>query len=395
MHKGRIAVLLPSLNGGGAERVALFMVEVLAEAGYDVDLLVAVDKGPLRNHPTALRYRVDLHAPNEMLSVPHILRYCRRAKPDLLIAFVHSAKIMSGLAQKLSRDIPLVLSVHAALDIPKAHRFWLRRWFGYGPERWLYRDVLGCHVVSSMLRDQVHTHFGLPHDKVEVIYNPIPEDLGDAPPLPDEHAIWFDRPVIMTAGRMSHQKDQATLIEAFAASGLAGQARLLILGEGALEKRLRELVRRLDLDDDVIFGGYQSDVRPYLARSSAFALSSVFEGFAIVLVEALVAGTPITAFDCPSGPREVLEDGELGLLLPPGDVSGLAQAMRALVSGEHVAPPVEAVARSMQRFSAHRIAADYVGFVEQCLERRQAWEGARRRRASLRALLGLGRPRLS
>ncbi|HEX7852189.1 MAG TPA: glycosyltransferase [Sphingobium sp.] len=380
--RGRIAILLPSLNGGGAERVALFLVDVLAEAGYIVDLLVAVNEGSLVDHPVAQQYRVDLGAPNEMLCAPHIARYCRRAKPDLLIAFVHSAKIMAGLARKFFPDIPLALSVHAALDIPKAYRFWLRRWCGYRPERWLYQDVLGCHVVSSALRDQVSTHFGIPPDRVQVIYNPIP-DRGAVPALPEEHVGWFDRPVIMTAGRITRQKDQSTLIEAFAASGLAGQARLLILGEGILEKRLRDLSDRLGLGDNVIFGGYQPDVRPYLVRSSAFALSSVFEGFGIVLAEALLARTPVTAFDCPSGPREVLEDGELGILLPPGDVEGLARALRLLVTGERGPPQSEIVARSMERFLPARIAADYIGFVEQCLERRREGESSARSRSKL------------
>jgi glycosyltransferase involved in cell wall biosynthesis len=359
---------LPSLNGGGAERVALFLVEALAEAGYAVDLLVAVNGGSLVDHEVAQRYRVDLHAPNEMLCGPHIARYCRRVRPDLLIAFVHTSKMMAALARKFVRDMPLAISVHAALDIPRKHRFWLRRWFGYGPERWLYRGVLGCHVVSCALGDQVQNHFRIPSDRVRVIYNPIPV-VGLPPVLPPEHEGWFDRPVIMTAGRMTRQKDHATLIRAFARSGLSGRARLLILGEGVLEGRLRELSTRLGLDDDVIFGGFQPDVRPYLMRASGFVLSSVFEGFAIVLAEALMVGVPVTAFDCPSGPSEVLEDGQLGLLLRPGDVDGLAEAMRAFVRGERAAPPAEEVARSIERFSSARIASDYVAFVEECLDR--------------------------
>ncbi len=367
----KIALLLPSLNGGGAERVALFLADVLDRAGYTVDLVVAVNRGSLVDHPVARRYRVDLGAPNEMLSAPHIARYCRRARPDLLIAFVHSAKIMAGLARKLVRDMPLVLSVHAALDIPRGYRFWTRRWFGHGLERWLYRGALGCHVVSAALGDQVHNFLRIPQDRVQLIYNPVPE-RGATPPLPPEHEPWFDRPVIMTAGRLTRQKDHAALIEAFARSGLAGTARLLILGEGQLEDGLQGQVARLGLSGDVIFGGFLPDVRPYLARASGFALSSVFEGFAIVLAEALMAGTPVVSFDCPSGPREVLDHGRLGQLLTPGDIQGLADAMRAMATGEHVAPCPEQVALSMERFCSDGVARDYLAFVAQCLERRDA-----------------------
>lgn len=365
----KIAILLPSLNGGGAERVALFLAEVLTGAGYGVDLVVAVNKGALSDDPVALRHLVDLKAPNEMLSAPGIARYYRRARPDLVIAFCHSAKIMAGLARILAPQMPLALSVHAALDIPKANRFWVRRWFGHGLERRLYQDVRGCHVVSAALRDQVIRHFGMALDQVSTIYNPLP-DRGPAVPLPPEHAAWFDRPVLVTAGRLATQKDHASLICAFAQSGLAGRARLLILGEGPLEAMLRQLCVSAGVMDHVIFGGFQPDVRPYLARSSGFLLSSRFEGFAIVLAEALSAGLPVAAMDCPSGPREVLEDGRLGRLIPPGDVAGLAQGMQDIVSGQLAAAASEEIAASLARFAPDTIARQYLAFVESCVGRR-------------------------
>lgn len=368
-QRGKIAVLLPSLNGGGAERVALFLVETLVAAGYAVDLVVAVNEGAYVDHPVAARHRVDLRAPNEMLSAWHIARYCRAAKPDLLIAFVHSAKIMAGLARRIAPDIPLAISVHAALDIPKPYRFWWRRYLGHGPERWLYQGVLGCHVVSADLKAQVRRHFGIPDERIEVIYNPVPP-LPAPSALPPEHEAWFDRPVLMTAGRMTRQKDQATLIEAFARSGLSGSARLLLLGRGELEGALREQVARLGLQADVVFGGFQADMPSYLARASGFFLSSVFEGFALVLAEALMMGVPVTAFDCPSGPREVLDDGRLGRLLRPGDVDGLAQAMRDAARGQLVRPEAAVVDAALERFSPAVIARSYVGFVERCLARR-------------------------
>lgn len=368
-EKGRIAVLLPSLNGGGAERVALFLVETLAQAGYAVDLLVAVNRGAYVDHPVAKRYGVDLRAPNEMLSAPHIAGWCRREKPDLLIAFVHSAKIMAGLARKLAPGIPLVLSVHAALDIPRPYRFWWRRWFGHGPERWLYRGVLGCHVVCGDLKEQVARHFAIPEERVEVIYNPVPE-LNAPSPLPPEHEAWFDRPVLMTAGRMTRQKDQASLLEGFARSGLSGSARLLLLGSGELEGQLRAQAQRLGIGGDVVFGGFQTDMAAYLRRSAGFFLTSVFEGFALVLAEALMTGVPVVAFDCPSGPREVLEQGRLGLLLEPGDLDALAQAMRDAAAGRLARPCGEAVGCSLERFSPAIIAQDYLTFVEHCLDRR-------------------------
>lgn len=369
--KGKIGILLPSLNGGGAERVALFLAETLAKAGYAVDLVVAVNKGALADHPLVQRFLVDLHAPNEMLSALHIARYCRRARPDLLIAFVHSAKIMAGIARLFVRDMPLVLSVHAALDIPRKYRFWVRRFFGFGLERWLYRGVLGCHVVSKALRGQVVARFAIPEERVRVIYNPIPE-RGAIAPLSPEHEGWFDAPVLMTAGRMMPQKDHARMIRAFARAGLGGRAKLLILGEGPLEGDLRALAASLGLADDVIFGGFQPDVRPYMAKAQGFILSSVFEGLPLVLIEMLSAGVAVASFDCPTGPREILEEGRLGRLIAPGDTDGLATAMRDIVDGRLKAPATGDAARALAQYSPEKIANDYIDFVRECLQRAAA-----------------------
>ena len=361
-------MLLPSLKSGGGERVGLFMAGALDAAGYQVDMPVAVMQGPLAAHPVAQRLGIDLHAGNEMLSAAGIARYYRRARPDLVIAVVHTAKMMAGLARLVHRDLPLALSIHCTLDMPVENRFWVRRWFGYGPERWLYRGVLGAHVVSAGLAPQVAATFAIPPDRVHTIYNAI-DERGPLLPMPAAHAAWFDRPVILSAGRLVAQKDHASLIAAFAASGLAGRARLLILGEGPLAGDLRAAADAAGLGECVVFGGYQPDVRPYMAAAAGFVLSSRYEGFALVLAEALAMGAPVAAFDCPVGPREVLADGTLGRLIAPGDGAGLARAMVDMVEGRLVAAPADLLAAGLARFAPDVVAAGYVGFVESCLAR--------------------------
>jgi len=166
------------------------------------------------------------------------------------------------------------------------------------------------------------------------------------------------------------QKNHAALIEAFAASGLAGRARLLILGEGPLEGHLRGQALALGVADSVVFGGFQSDVRPYMAQAKGFVLSSRYEGFALVLAEALAAGCAVASVQCPVGPREVLADGALGRLLPPDDVAAMARAMVDMVSGALAPPSAEAVAASLARFAPDVVADGYVRFVEACLAHR-------------------------
>lgn len=362
----KIAVFIPSLEGGGAERVALFLAEALAERGYEVDLVVARPTGALLTESVARRFMRSLDASNEMLCLPQLIGYLRSAKPDLLFALVHSAMIMAGLAKLAVPETRLAISVHNALEIPRSRRFWPRALLGHAPERWLYRDVVGAHAVSHALAAQVERQFRIPADRLATIYNPVPA-RPPAGAIPPEHEGWFDRPVLITAGRLVRQKDHATMVAAFARSRLATSARLLILGEGELRNEIERQVASLGLADSVLLPGFLPDVPAYLRRSAGFLLSSRYEGFGIVLIEALAAGVPVASFACPTGPEEILD--QRGRLLPPGDIDGLAQAMRDMVSG--ALPPADpvSVARLMALIDPERIADAYVDFFEGCLAR--------------------------
>lgn len=167
---------------------------------------------------------------------------------------------------------------------------------------------------------------------VSVIFNANRQEIGTAEIEPDHEAL-FDRPVVINAGRLDHQKNQAALIEAHAILLRRGlRHRLVILGEGVLHEELREQCRRLGVEDSVSMLGFVAQPQRYFRRSQVFALSSRFEGFSLVLSEAMSCGTPVVAFDCPHGPAEVLDGGRAGLLVPPGDVVALADAMELLLT---------------------------------------------------------------
>jgi glycosyltransferase involved in cell wall biosynthesis len=168
-------------------------------------------------------------------------------------------------------------------------------------------------------------------------------------------------------GRLVAQKDHDTLLRAFAVSGLAGRAHLLILGEGPLRPKLEALAAQLRITDDVCFAGAVPDVYPYLRRATGFVLSSRYEGLPLALVEALSAGLPIVAVDCLTGPAEILQGGRLGRLVSAGDTDGLAQAMKDMVSGHLQPAPPSEVSRHIARFDPQRIAGQYVDLVRHCL----------------------------
>ena len=356
--KPKVAVFIPSLQGGGAEQIALFVAESLADRGASVDLVVARNVGSLTNHPVATALRVDLGAWNELLCLFRLIRYLRAAKPEILFAMVHTAKIMAGLAKLFVPEVRLIISVHNNLDLPRKNRFWVRRLLGFGPERWLYRKAEAAHAVSDALSAQVVRILGVPRERVHTIYNPYIEKPGHNT-LPPEHEPWFALPVLISAGRLVEQKNHAAMLKAFAQSGLAGRATLLILGEGPLRSSLEAEARILGIAPSVIFGGRVPDISVYLRRAAGFVLSSRYEGLPLVLVEALANGLPIVAFDCPTGPAEVLDNGALGRSLVPGDIAGLAGGMADIVSGTLKAAPQAAIDRQLLKFTPHLIADQY------------------------------------
>jgi glycosyltransferase involved in cell wall biosynthesis len=187
-------------------------------------------------------------------------------------------------------------------------------------------------AVSRGVADDLARFAGLPRDVIRVIYNPVVgADLPRMAGEPVDHP-WFrpgELPVILGAGRLSRQKDFPTLIRAFAEVRRARPARLVILGDGAQRAELEALVRTLGLADAVALPGFTSNPYAHMARAAVFVLSSRFEGFPNVLVEALAVGTPVVATDCPSGPAEILERGRHGRLVPVGQADALARALLA------------------------------------------------------------------
>jgi glycosyltransferase involved in cell wall biosynthesis len=169
-----------------------------------------------------------------------------------------------------------------------------------------------------------------------VIYNPvITPDLLAAAARPPGHPWLADGgpPVVLGVGRLTRQKDFQNLLRAFAIVRQQRPARLLILGEGEERPALEALIAELGLGSDVALPGFVPGAHSCMARAGVFVLSSAWEGLPTVLIEALAMGAPVVATDCPSGPREILRGGELGLLVPPGDSKALAEGILAALGG--------------------------------------------------------------
>jgi glycosyltransferase involved in cell wall biosynthesis len=330
--KERIALFVPSLRGGGAERVMLNLAQGFVDKGFAVDLVLANAEGPyLASVPPEVKV-VDLRSRRVLWSMLRLVRYLRQTRPTVLLSAMDHANVVAFSARALSR-VPTraVGTIHNTLGQTVASAHTLRDRFMPLWVRMFY--PLGAHLVAvseGVAQDFVSVT-GIDRRRVSVILNPvITHDLFDRANEPLHHP-WFlypGPPVILGIGRLTKQKGFLDLVRAFAIFRSRQPARLMILGEGEDRPKIEGLVRVLGLDEDVSLPGFVQNPYPYLRRANAFVLSSEWEGLPTVLIEAIAMGTPVVATDCPSGPSEILRH-DSRWLVPVGDVEALASALEA------------------------------------------------------------------
>ncbi|MFW2387364.1 MAG: glycosyltransferase [Polyangiales bacterium] len=321
-----IAILLPSYAGGGGERVTLFLARTLAEAGLRVDLVVACAEGELRDVPLPIVNRVHLGALTEILAAPSWVRYMKRVRPRCAMSMIHTANFSSGIGALFNTDVPVIVNLRIALQCDPGAQWWFRSWFGFGPERFLYKRAARVVGVSQGVAEEAAQLFGLPPDTVLSIPNPRRSREASEEIAP-EHEAFFDKPVVLGVGRLAPQKDFSMLVRAFGAVASRRDVNLVVLGKGPDRAALESEARELGLADRVFFPGFVTNPEAYMRRARVFTLSSRNEGFPGALIEALEAGTAIVSTDCPFGPDEVLDGGRWGRLTPVGDSEAFAAAL--------------------------------------------------------------------
>jgi glycosyltransferase involved in cell wall biosynthesis len=333
----RLVFHVPTLTGGGAERVFVLMANALAARGHHVTLFTWNAGGPnAALRPDAV-HRVDLGIPvvNSGFGKPRTLsglwrsaRFYRRHRPDAVFSGPEFANMVMALALYLSGSpAKFCPSFHAAASIP-SNDFGSKlavRLAGLVAARATRLIAVSAGIGGDLVAR------GVAERKVTVIHNPLPPGLGDGSTRTYSWqavlAALGQGPVIVTAGRLNPVKDHKTLLRAFAKLRATRPARLVVFGEGPLRDELVAEAGRLGIAGATLFPGYVNDPAACYAAADLFVLSSVSEGFGNVLIEAMAAGVPVVSTDAPHGPREIQKGGALGPLVPVGDADALAAAM--------------------------------------------------------------------
>jgi glycosyltransferase involved in cell wall biosynthesis len=346
---GRIAVFVPTLAGGGAEQVILRLAGAFHRRGYPVDLVVLKADGELyRRVPASLRL-VELGARRVLHSVPALLRYLYREKPVVLLSTLNTANVVAAVTSRFApKRTRVVIRQAAHLTQDLSARSKVIGTLEGLLVRWCYPLADAMVAVSNGVADDLAGCLKIPRARVGVIPNPVvTPELTRLAQAPIEHP-WFESsgiPVVLGAGRLVRQKRFDVLIRAFARVVQTRESRLIILGEGEERPHLQGLIRAFDLESVVSLHGFVDNPLAYMSRASLFVLSSDYEGLPGALIEALACGIPVVATDCESGPREILQDGRVGRLVPVGDIAALAEAICAALSEPLVRPPLDACLR--------------------------------------------------
>jgi glycosyltransferase involved in cell wall biosynthesis len=250
-------------------------------------------------------------------------------------------------AQALSRvPTPVIATVHNTLSQTTKNSAGVDGWIWPFLTRTFYSRAYRIVAVSRGAADDLACTARIPREQIEVIYNPVitnalRERSAQAPGHP-----WYgvgQPPVVLGVGRLTPQKDFRTLIHAFAEVRRHRPARLIILGEGEERSELTALIAELGLEADSALLGFRDSVAAFMANAAVFVLSSAWEGLPTVLIEALATGTRVVSTDCKSGPREILQGGRLGALVPVGDATALARAIEAALDRPRTQLPPEAL----------------------------------------------------
>jgi glycosyltransferase involved in cell wall biosynthesis len=391
-----IAILLKSLRGGGAERVMLTLAAEFARRGHRVELVLGQMRGPLKSAlpdgiearelevcslPRLVRTLMRLprgtmkdsgimllqKVPKIVRMLPSLEGYLRERHPDVLLSTLSKANIVASWACRLAATgTALVLREANQFSVALNPKNKFDRLLPTLAARW-YRKAASIIAVSEGVRRDLSATLGIPPGEIVPILNPVdlpriralceqqPAETNNWPPL---------EPFVLAVGKLTPQKDYDTLLRAFVRVRKQHAVRLIILGEGYEERRLRSLATELRIVDQVQLPGHVDNPYAYMRRARVFVLSSAWEGCPNVLLEALACGCSIVSTDCPSGPREILARGRYGRLVPVRDDAALATAINSVLDGDAIP---YSPASALEDYTVERVADRYLAVFERCL----------------------------
>lgn len=358
-----ITVFLESLEGGGAEQVLLTLINSFVEKGCKVEVILCKSGGVFQKQLSPDVNLVELRAKNLFYGFPKLVRHLKISKPRVLLTTLNLASMVALVAKRFA-GVDTRVVIRIANTISQQPKSWLKKNVDRLLQKWIYPWADDIIAVSDGVGDDLAAYVGIAKERILTIYNPIiTPKLKALADVKLEHPLFVpsQSPVILSVGRLHVLKDYGTLIHAFSRVSAKRPAHLLILGEGDQRAQLESLVAELKLNDKVSMPGFVDNPFQYMKNASVFVLSSISEGLPAALIQALACGCPVVSTDCPHGPREVLDNGKHGKLVPIRDSESLADAILQSLDEPRKQPDPA----WLERFSLENAVDEYLRILNQ------------------------------
>lgn len=355
----KICIVTPSLRGGGAEKVAVNLANQYADDGYLVDLVVINASGPylslVGNNVNLINFNVS----RIRLALMPMRRYLFENQSSFILSVIRDVNILVGLAS-LGLSIRFVFREASTLNIISGMSL---------PNKILYKFLMivayrRAHKIianSDDTKDDLLKFNIVKQDQISVIGNPVLPLGYESLINEDVSHPWFENQslkVILSVGRLHESKNYPFLISVFSSLFQSNpNLRLMIVGEGPKKNTLIELIQKNNLSSCVQIIDFQNNVFPYYKNADLFALTSSWEGFGNVLVEALSSGLPVVSTNCHGGPKMILEYGKYGKLIEVGDEQGFIAALEHVL--ENPAKSLESIEYA-KKYSTSNVAEFYL-----------------------------------
>jgi len=339
LNNKKITILISSLSGGGAEGVSVNIANSFANDGWSVDLVVLHLKNATYLDRVSKKVNVVvLNKPNARYATLPILKYIREKKPNILFVFNYELTALVVILRNLLRfKIKIITrnmnTLSRMYNVSKEKNLWIRVVVRFLIDKFYTKADYIVNQSYAMREDLIAVHPQLKENS-NVIYNPVAKHIED---YAESHDLTMikKKNYLLCVGRLEKQKGFVYAIKAFSElTNKFPDLRLKIIGKGTLEKELKQNAIDYGVEDRVDFEGFQKDMIPYYLHAKATVLTSLYEGYPNVLIESIVLRTPVVAFDCPSGPSEIIKNGINGYLVRYEDIEDLKLKLSSILSNE-------------------------------------------------------------
>jgi len=375
-HSYKLLFLLPTFVFGGAERTSLNLLKGIDKSKFrislvtsrtifqhfqhiDIEKFIAVEDvgidvwfGSLR------RFMQDIKRMSDLLKLEN---------PDIAFGMMHYPSSLLVFVKHFFRAKAKVIASPRGPSTEYLRHFekkFFRRTYLKGIFTFFCRYADGLVVASHGTKEECIKDFHAFPERVNVIPNSVDfEEIRKKAKEGNDLNMPADFCIISTLGRLEKEKNISFLLKAFSALRKKEKAKLLIIGDGTEKRNLERLSQELNIEEDVLFVGFQSNPYKFIKMSDIFVHACLFEGFANAIIEAMSCGVPVIAIDCPYGPRDIIKNGENGLLVPMNDEGALVDAIVKLFHDKRLRDNLsETGAEKAMEFSLKSMVQKYESF---------------------------------